>query len=106
MRKILIIRSRFVFNNLTEVMYKVRFVDDFKKVIKIVILQPGDAYPIDNSELDYKCQLSNDTNADDWSSLIRVRTIAEKIQKNSTVNNIINDLTLFRHIYIMETNLR
>jgi hypothetical protein len=55
MRKILIIRSRFVFNNLTEVMYKVRFVDDFKKVIKIVVLQPGDAYPIDNSELDFKC---------------------------------------------------
>ena len=57
MRKILIIRSRFVFNNLTEVMYKVRFVDDReqKKIVKVVILQPGDAYPIDKSELDYKC---------------------------------------------------
>jgi len=42
-------------------------------------LQPGEAYPIDINDLDYKCQLSNDSNGDDWSSLIRVRTIAEKI---------------------------
>ncbi len=56
MRKILIIRSRFVFNNLTDVMYKVRFIDSDKKlIIKTVILQPGDTYPIDISELDLKC---------------------------------------------------
>lgn len=89
MRKILIIRSRFVFNNFTDVMYKVRFVDsDQKRIVKTITLQPGEAYPIDINDLDYKCQLSNDTNGDDWSSLIRVRTIAEKIQKNATVLHI------------------
>ena len=87
MRKLLIIRSQYVLQNLTDTIYKIRFVNDAdKKIVKSIVLQPKEVYPIDISDLDLKCQLCNDMNKVEWSSLIRVRTIAVTIPKNATVS--------------------
>lgn len=84
MRKVLIIRAPFVFNNLTAINYKLRLLKiDGKTVIKTVELAPGQCYPIDIKELDYKFQLSNDINSHEWSSPIKIRTIVDKVPKGA-----------------------
>jgi hypothetical protein len=86
MRKVLIVRAPFVFNNLTDVNYKMRLLKiDGKTVIKTVDLSPGQCYPIDIRELEYKFQLSNDINSNEWSSPIKIKTIVEKVPKGATV---------------------
>lgn len=85
MRKVLVIRAPFVFSNLTAINYKLRLLKmDGKTVIKTVELVPGQCYPIDVRELDYKFQLSNDINAHEWSSPIKIRTIVDKVPKGAT----------------------
>jgi|LauGreDrversion4_2_1035121.scaffolds.fasta_scaffold41257_3 hypothetical protein len=52
-----------------------------------MILIPGQCYPIDQRELDYKFMISNDFTENEWSSAIRIRTIAEKVAKGATVRD-------------------
>ena len=87
MRKVLIIRSPFVFNNLTDVNYKMRLLKiDGTTILKTVTLVPGQCYPIDVKELEYKFQLSNEFTENEWSSPIRIKTIVEKVPKGATVS--------------------
>lgn len=55
MRKLLIIRSPYCFNNMTDVTYKIRLLSpDGKQMIRIITLEPGQCYPIDMKEMQYK----------------------------------------------------
>jgi hypothetical protein len=55
MRKILVIRAPYVFNNLTDVNYKLRLLKhDGVTLLKVVTLEPGQCYPIDLKEMDMK----------------------------------------------------
>jgi hypothetical protein len=87
MKKVLIIRAPFVFNNLTDVNYKLRLLKiDGTTVLKTITMVPGQCYPIDVKELEYKFQLSNDFTENEWSSPIRIKTIVEKVPKGATVS--------------------
>jgi hypothetical protein len=48
-------------------------------------LEPGQCYPIDMREMNYKFQMSNEFTVDEWSSPIRIRTIVEKVPLKATV---------------------
>ena len=55
MRKVLIVRAPYVFNNLTDVNYKLRLLKfDGKTTIKTITLEPGQCYPIDIKDIEYK----------------------------------------------------
>jgi len=55
MRKLLIIRSPYCFNNMTDVAYKIRLLGhDGKQTLKIINLEPGQCYPVDMKEMQYK----------------------------------------------------
>ena len=92
----MIVRAPFVFNNLTDVNYTMRLLKhDGKTLLKTVTLVPGACYPIDIKEMEYKFQLSNDlTQVGEWSSPIRIKTIVERVPKNATVSDILNEFVL------------
>lgn len=97
MKKVLIIRAPFVFNNLTDVNYKLRLLKiDGTTVLKTITMVPGQCYPIDVKELEYKFQLSNDFTENEWSSPIRIKTIVEKVPKGATVSLLIQIYNEFR----------
>jgi len=55
MRRVLIIRAPYVINNLTDNTYKLRLLKpDSKSILKVVTLEPGQCYPIDLKEQEYK----------------------------------------------------
>jgi hypothetical protein len=55
MRRVLIIKAPFVINNLTDNTYKLRLLKlDSKSILKVVTLEPGQCYPIDLKEQEYK----------------------------------------------------
>lgn len=85
MRKVLIIRAPFVFNNLTDVTYSMRLLkNDGSTVIKTVNLIPEQCYPIDFKEI-IECRFQLSCEGGEWSSPIRIKTIVEKVPKNATV---------------------
>ena len=89
MRKLVVIRAPFVFQNLTEVTYRLKLLKhDGRTLIRIVTLTTGQCFPIDVKEYECKFQLSNDFNPDEWSSPIRIKTILEKVPKNATVSKV------------------
>ena len=55
MRKQLIIRAPYCFNNLTDVRYKLKLLSpDGKQQLGVITMEPGQCYPIDQKEMQYK----------------------------------------------------
>lgn len=55
MRKQLIIRAPYCFNNLTDVKYKIKLLSpDGKQQLGVITMDPGQCYPIDQKEMQYK----------------------------------------------------
>lgn len=85
MRKILIIRSPYTISNLTDINYFLHLFELDGKIFKKINLKPGDVYPIGNKDMECKFSLSSEYTPHEWSNPIKIRTLVERVPKNTTV---------------------
>ena len=93
MRRILTLRAPFVINNNTDTDYKIRLKDEDKKISeKIIELNSGSCYPISLDDMRKRFSICSMKTENEWSNQIKIRTIVERLPKNTTVTKTYNKL--------------
>ncbi|CDW82625.1 ph domain containing protein [Stylonychia lemnae] len=85
MRKVFMLRSPYVVNNMTDQDYQLKILEeDGKTIIKIVEFKPMQCYPIGYEDMNQRFSISSALAPNQWSNSIKFKTIIDKVPKNTT----------------------